>query len=109
MKRKARVAVVLLVAIVALRSPAAAFVLVVLLALGLAFALRRFGWLRWPHAGWRGCEMCGYPIEPPSRARFCSPGCRRRHRLEQGADRGDTRAAVLLGRRAPTDYGDVPF
>lgn len=113
MKRKARLAVVLIVAILVLRSPAATLVLVVLLVLGLVFALRRFGWLRWPHAGWHECEMCRYPIEPPSRARFCSPGCRRRHRLEQRAPLDDRAAGQLRalerGRVVQQDYGDVPF
>src|SRR5436190_1057863 len=36
-----------------------------------------------PKVGCHGCAQCGAPIEPPSRAEFCSPVCRRYARLRK--------------------------
>ena len=38
-----------------------------------------------PHDPWHPCAQCGAPIEAPSRAWYCSPGCRRQARLEREA------------------------
>jgi hypothetical protein len=69
-----------------------------------------------PRGGWHACENphCRAPISNRSRARFCSPLCRRLVRLQGKADAGDQRAAsrlVWLGREAKHDLalGEVPF
>jgi hypothetical protein len=64
--------------------------------------------------GWRPCEQCGYPIEPPSRARFCSAACRRYARLDRLTAAGDERAAARaawLRRSADLDptLSEIPF
>jgi len=69
---------------------------------------------RMPRPGWRPCEQCGFPIEPPSRARFCSPACRRYGRLPRLAAGGDERAAARhdrLRRLADLDPAltEIPF
>lgn len=70
--------------------------LIVAAALAIVYAL----WRR-RDAGWRACGQCGVPIEPPSRAEYCSPSCRRYARLQREA----------LDRRVETlaSYGEVPF
>ena len=50
---------------------------------------------------WHACGQCGVPIEPPSRAEYCSPPCRRYARLRR--EEFDRRSA-LLG-----SFGEVPF
>jgi hypothetical protein len=69
---------------------------------------------RQPRPGWHPCEQCGFPIEPPSRARFCSAACRRYGRLRRLAAGGDERAAAgyeRLRRRADLDPAltEIPF
>jgi hypothetical protein len=54
--------------------------------------------LRLPGSGWHPCEQCGFPIEPPSRARFCSAACRRYGRLRRLAASGDEQAAARYDR-----------
>ena len=70
--------------------------------------------LQVPRHGWHPCEQCGYPIEPPSTARFCSPACRRYARLRRQATAGDERAAARyewLRRSAHLDptLNEIPF
>jgi hypothetical protein len=71
--------------------------------LGLVFAAvltRALLWL-WrdlrgvPHRRWHACAQCRGPIEAPSRAWYCSPGCRRYARLERDAGAFDP---VIAGR-----------
>jgi hypothetical protein len=93
--------------------------------LGLALAgllVRGLVWL-WrdlqnlPHGDWHPCAQCGAPIEGPSRAWYCSPGCRRYARLERDARAFDPwmaeRARVRLRAltRAGTDpeLAEIPF
>ena len=54
-----------------------------------------------PQRGWHPCLQCGVPIEPPSRAEFCSPACRRYDRLRRMAT--EAKAARLDA------FGEVPF
>jgi hypothetical protein len=70
--------------------------LVVAAALAIVYAL----W-RGRNADWHACGQCGVPIEPPSRAEYCSPSCRRYARLQREAF--DRRAETLAS------YGEVPF
>jgi hypothetical protein len=70
--------------------------LIVATALAIVYAL----W-RKRDAGWHACGQCGVPIEPPSRAEYCSPSCRRYARLQREAF--DRRAETLAS------YGEVPF
>jgi hypothetical protein len=70
--------------------------------------------LRLPRPGWHPCERCGFPIEPPSQARFCSTACRRYGRLRRLAAGGDERAAARydrLRRLADLDPAltEIPF
>jgi hypothetical protein len=69
---------------------------------------------RLPRPGWHPCEQCGFPIEPPSRACFCSKACRRYGRLRLRAASGDERAAARherLRRLADLDPAltEIPF
>jgi hypothetical protein len=52
-------------------------------------------------AGTHPCSQCGAPIGAPSRAAYCSPGCRRYAALERAET--DRRARSLEG------WGDVPY
>jgi hypothetical protein len=112
-KRALVIAVALLAPVWLIRDPAVAVVDLLLVAV-LVLAFRRYGWLRWPRPGWYPCEQCGRPIERPSRARFCSTGCRSLHRLQQRAPWNE-RAAAQLELRArtvlapPVVDDDVPF
>jgi hypothetical protein len=89
----------------------------------LATLLRAVVWL-WrelrgvPHGAWHPCVVCGAPIEAPSRAWYCSPGCRRHARLEREAQAFDPdvaeRAAEQLRRlhRPPAHdpaLAEIPF
>jgi hypothetical protein len=47
------------------------------------------------------CGQCGAPIEPPSRAEYCSPACRRYARLARAE--AERRADQLEG------FGGVPY
>jgi hypothetical protein len=67
-----------------------------------------------PPGPWHPCRQCGCAISNRSRARFCSPLCRRLARLQTRADAGDERAASRLGwltRKNKHDpvWGEVPF
>jgi hypothetical protein len=67
-----------------------------------------------PHGNWHPCAQCGAPIEAPSRARYCSPVCRRYARLERYPAAGDVRAKAKLEQLARVDAYDpelaeVPF
>jgi hypothetical protein len=67
-----------------------------------------------PHGDWHPCVECGAPIDPPSRACYCSPACRRYARLEHAARDGDHDASVRLARLRRIDRYDpalaeVPF
>jgi hypothetical protein len=67
-----------------------------------------------PHGRWHPCARCGAPIEAPSRAWYCSPGCRRYARFERHAAGGDERAQIKLERLGHADAYDpelaeVPF
>lgn len=89
----------------------------------LGLAVRALVWL-WqelrglPHGRWHPCVQCGTPIEAPSGAWYCSPGCRRYARLERDArspdpwlaERAETRLRVL-NRCADTDpaLSEIPF
>jgi hypothetical protein len=69
---------------------------------------------RLPRPGWHPCEQCGFPIEPPSKASFCSTACRRYGRLRRHAAGGDERAAARydrLRRLADLDPAltEIPF
>ena len=75
--------------------------------LGLALAtllLRAAVWL-WrdlrgvPHGRWHPCAQCRAPIEEPSQAWYCSPGCRRYARLERDAAAFDLRIAERAQQR----------
>ena len=70
--------------------------LVIAAALAIVYAF----WRR-RDADWHACGQCGVPIEPPSRAEFCSPSCRRYARLHREAL--DRRSQMLAS------YGEVPF
>jgi hypothetical protein len=71
----------------------------------LAALAQAVGWLwheLWRHplepcGPWHPCQHCGFPITDKSRARYCSPGCRRLARLTVRA-RSDDRAASRLAR-----------
>jgi len=56
-----------------------------------------------PDSGRRPCANadCGRPIEPPSRARYCSETCR-----EIAAER---RVRLRVAAERAADYGEVPF
>jgi hypothetical protein len=71
-----------------------------------------------PHGVWRPCAQCGTPIEAPSRALYCSPGCRRFTRLEREArspdpwiaERASVRLSVLTWAAvADPASSEVPF
>jgi hypothetical protein len=71
-----------------------------------------------PHGRWHPCAQCGAPIEEPSRAWYCSPGCRRYARLERDADAFDPEIAQRARERlrrlrhlADTDPAlvEIPF
>jgi hypothetical protein len=67
-----------------------------------------------PHGAWHPCAQCGTPIEGPSKAWYCSPGCRRYARLEHASRGGDEQAAARLERLRRSDRYDpalaeVPF
>jgi hypothetical protein len=66
-----------------------------------------------PRPGWHPCARCRTPIEPPSRARYCSPGCRRFAQLERHAHGGDERAQRQLDRARRAAYDPalaaIPF
>jgi hypothetical protein len=95
-----------------------------LLALAMLAALARAALWLWrdlrgaPHGRWHPCASCGGPIEAPSRARYCSPGCRRRARLESDARAFDPwiaeRARTRLDALAQTspanpELSEIPF
>jgi hypothetical protein len=71
-----------------------------------------------PHGDWHPCAQCGAPIEGPSRAWYCSPGCRRYARLERDAracdpwiaERAEARLRAL-SRPAGIDpeLAEIPF
>lgn len=42
-----------------------------------------------PHRRWHPCAQCGFPIEAPATAWYCSPACRRYARLERDAGSPD--------------------
>jgi hypothetical protein len=52
-------------------------------------------------SNWHACGQCGVPIEPPSRAEYCSPTCRRYARLRR--EELERRSELL------TSFGEVPF
>jgi hypothetical protein len=52
-----------------------------------------------PHGRWHACAQCGYPIEEPSRAAYCSHACRCYARLERDALDTDPRIAERAERR----------
>jgi hypothetical protein len=67
-----------------------------------------------PRGPWHPCRQCGFPISDRSRARFCSPLCRRLGRLQTRAGSGDERATTRLAWLAREDkrdpaWGEVPF
>jgi hypothetical protein len=71
-----------------------------------------------PHGRWHPCAQCRAPIEEPSRAWYCSPGCRRFARLERDAEAFDPEIAERarerlrrLQRQADTDPAlvEIPF
>jgi hypothetical protein len=95
-----------------------------LISLALVSGLARMALWLWqelrglPHGRWHPCVQCGTPIEAPSRAWFCSPGCRRYARLERDARSPDPwlaeRSAArlrTLSRIAVADpaSSDIPF
>jgi ribosomal protein L34E len=70
--------------------------LIVVAAFGIVYALWR---KREPK--WHACGQCGVPIEPPSRAEYCSPTCRRYARLQR--EELERRSELL------DSFGAVPF
>lgn len=50
---------------------------------------------------WHACGQCGVPIEPPSRAEYCSPTCRRYARLR--------REELERRNELSASFGEVPF
>jgi hypothetical protein len=67
-----------------------------------------------PRGRWHPCRHCGLPISNRSRARYCSPGCRRLALLERRAIEGDQRAQSRLAWLTREDkhdpaWGEVPF
>ena len=71
-----------------------------------------------PHRQWHPCARCGAPIEAPSRAWFCSPGCRRHARLEREArspdpwvaERAETRLRLVASTNAADpESSEIPF
>ena len=68
-----------------------------LLAGALAWAWRQLRGL--PRPGWHPCAHCGSPIEPPSRACYCSPACGRNARLQRDLQAFDPRVAERAQRR----------
>ena len=71
-----------------------------------------------PHGQWQPCAQCGAPIEAPSRARFCSPFCRRYARLEGDAhssnpgiaERAETRLRLVWSANAvDPESSEIPF
>lgn len=71
-----------------------------------------------PHGRWHPCAQCGAPIEAPSRAWYCSPGCRRHARLKREARSPDPWMAEcaevrlrVLSRMAAADpeFSEIPF
>ena len=67
-----------------------------------------------PRGPWHPCRQCGFPITNRSRARYCSPLCRRLARLQMRADAGDERATARLAWLTQEDkhdpaWGEVPF
>lgn len=67
-----------------------------------------------PRRPWHPCARCSFPIESPSKARYCSPGCRRHGTLERRATGGDERAQQQLRRLTRRDTLDpasveIPF
>jgi hypothetical protein len=67
-----------------------------------------------PRGPWHPCQQCGFPITDKSRARYCSPSCRRLARLASNAT-FDERAALRLARlqRPASTYdpatAEIPF
>jgi hypothetical protein len=47
------------------------------------------------------CVQCGKPIGAPSRAAYCSPGCREYARLERAKRESDARALAAFGDEVP--------
>lgn len=73
---------------------------------------------RLPHGKWHPCAQCGAPIEAPSRAWYCSVGCRRYARLDRDtrspdpwlAERAQTRLRVLArANAADPESSEIPF
>ena len=71
-----------------------------------------------PHGPWHPCAQCDAPIEAPSRAWFCSPGCRRHARLERDAHSPNPWIAELAETRlrlvwsanaADPETSEIPF
>jgi hypothetical protein len=71
-----------------------------------------------PHGQWHPCAQCGVPIEAPSRARYCSPACRRYARLERDArspdpwlaGRAQTRLRLVTSAStADPESSEIPF
>jgi hypothetical protein len=66
-----------------------------------------------PKPGWHPCAQCYAPIEPPSRAAYCSPSCRRRGCLQRRAQEGDERARLRLERLQRQTHdpalAEIPF
>ncbi len=72
-----------------------------------------------PHGRWHPCVQCGWPIEAPSRAWYCSPNCRRLARLARDAgspdpwiaERAESRLSALARRQPASDpaLAEIPF
>jgi hypothetical protein len=62
-----------------------------------------------PRGPWHPCQQCGFSIPNCSRARFCTPLCRRLARLQGRVDAGDERAAWRLAALTRDDRGDAAF
>jgi hypothetical protein len=72
-----------------------------------------------PHRPWHPCAQCGRPIEQPSRAAYCSHGCRQYARLRREAeadgrvaDRARRRLRAIELRRLADErpeWAEVPF
>jgi hypothetical protein len=52
-----------------------------------------------PHHPWHACAQCGWPIEEPSRASYCSHQCRQLAQLERRALDSNPAIAARAARR----------